>query len=294
MSGPLALFGAGGQLGRELLDLARLRGEAIAGFTRAEADICDGNSVRAALERARPRLIVNAAGYTAVDKAEADAAGAEAGNAAGPRILALAARDAGIPLIHISTDYVFDGSKQGAWIESDPVAPLSVYGASKARGEALARAALPAHIIIRASWVYGFHGTNFLKTMLRLAGERDELRVVADQRGCPTAAIDLAEAILAADHAVSAGAEPWGTYHFAGQGVTTWHGFASEIVDAAALITRKRPLVTAISTADFPAPARRPANSQLDSGAFAAQFGYRAAPWRQRARETVSRLLRGA
>ena len=291
MSGPIALFGAGGQLGQEFLGLARLRGVDVAGFTRAEADIADEDAVQRALGAARPRLVVNAAAWTAVDKAESDPDGARRGNATGPRTLARAAAAAAIPYVHFSTAYVFDGGKPTAWIESDPIAPLGVYGASKAEGEALAREAAPMHVILRTSWVYGVHGANFLKTMLRLARERDELRVVADQRGCPTATLDLAEAILAVDRAITAGAVPWGVWHFAGTGATTWHGFASEIVDAAAPFTGKRPDVTAITTADFPTPARRPANSELDSSRFAAAFGYRAAPWRERAREAVRQLV---
>ncbi len=294
MSGPVALFGAAGQLGREILEFAARRGEAVKGFTRADADICDVDAVRAALEGARPRLVVNAAGWTAVDLAESNPEGARAANATGPGVLARAAAEAGVPLVHVSTDYVFDGAKPGAWIESDPVAPLGVYGATKAEGERLVREAGPRHVILRTSWVYGVHGANFLKTMLRLAGERDELRVVADQHGCPTATADLAEAIFAVDRAIAAGGCPWGTFHFAGTGATTWHGFACEIVEAAAKFTHKRPMVTAIPTADFPTPARRPANSALDSGKFARTFGYVAAPWRQRVRETVRALLREA
>lgn len=294
MSGPIAVFGAGGQLGQEFLGLARQRGIDVAGFTRAEADISDEDAVRRALDAARPRLVVNAAAWTAVDKAESDPEGARRGNATGPAKLARATAAAGVPFVHFSTDYVFDGAKSGPWVETDAIAPLGVYGATKAEGEALVREAAAKHVILRTSWVYGVHGANFLKTMPRLARERDELRVVADQRGCPTATLDLAEAILAIDRAISNGEAPWGVWHFAGTGATTWHGFASEIIDAAAPRIGKRPAVAAITTAEFPTPAKRPANSELDSGKFAKALGYRAAPWQDRAREAVSQLLKPA
>jgi len=291
MKGPILLFGAKGQLGSELTCLAAERGEDIVGLSRAEADIADAAAVEAAIARARPRLIVNAAAYTAVDKAESDIEAAARGNVAGPATLAAAANAASVPLVHISTDYVFDGSKSGAYVEDDPIAPLGVYGRTKAEGETAVRTAAPRHVVIRTAWVYGPHGANFLKTILRLAAERDELRVVADQRGCPTSTRDLAAAVLAVDHAVAGGAGPWGTYHFAGKGATTWHGFACAIVEAQAPLTGKRPPVRAISTSDYPTPARRPANSELDSSRFAKAFGYAAAPWRERASEVVGVLL---
>jgi dTDP-4-dehydrorhamnose reductase len=288
---PILLFGAGGQLGRELSALAAERGIPLVGLTRTEGDITNAAAVAAALQAHRPALVVNAAAYTAVDRAESDTLAAYAVNAEGPAILAEATAAAGVPLLHISTDYVFDGSKPGPYLESDAVTPLGVYGASKAEGEASLRALQPRHVILRTAWVYGIHGANFLKTMLRLAGERDVLRVVADQRGCPTATRDLAEAILAVHAALLAGAEPWGTYHFAGQGETSWHGFAEAIVEAQARFSGRRPVVEAITTADYPLPARRPANSVLDSSRFAATFGYRARPWQERVNEVVASLM---
>lgn len=290
---PILLFGAGGQLGRELTALAAERGVALVALTRAEGDISNAAAVAAALRAHRPGLVVNAAAYTAVDRAESEKLAAFAVNAEGPAILAEATAGAQVPLLHVSTDYVFDGAKSGPYVETDPVAPLGVYGASKSEGEVCIRALQPRHIILRTAWVYGVHGANFLKTMLRLAGERDVLRVVADQRGCPTATHDLAEAILAARAALLAGAEPWGTYHFAGQGETSWHGFASVIVAEQARFTGRHPSVEPITTADYPTPARRPANSVLDSSRFAATFGYRALPWQERVREVVEVLLSG-
>lgn len=194
-------------------------------------------------------------------------------------------------MIHISTDYVFDGSKPSAYREDDPISPLGVYGRSKVAGEDAVRQALDRHLILRTSWVYGAHGTNFLKTMLRLARERSELRVVADQRGCPTATIDIADAILSIAPVLAGGAPVFGTYHFAGSGVTTWHGFAIAIVKAQAAFTGRRPEVVPISTSEYPTVARRPANSELDSTRFASTFGLRAADWQERTRAIVSALL---
>ena len=193
-----------------------------------------------------------------------------------------------MPLVHVSTDYVFDGTKAGPYRECDPIAPLGVYGRTKARGEAAVREAAPKHVILRTAWVYGVYGQNFLKTMLRLARTQDRLRVVADQIGCPTATRDIADAVFAV---ADAAAPSWGTYHVAGSGSTSWHGFAETIVAAAAPILGRQPPVEAIATADYPTPARRPANSQLDSSLFAATFGLRAAPWAQRTREVVATLL---
>ncbi|MCX8252515.1 dTDP-4-dehydrorhamnose reductase subunit, NAD(P)-binding, of dTDP-L-rhamnose synthase [Beijerinckiaceae bacterium RH AL1] len=290
MSGPLLVFGAAGQVGRELMALAAARDAGAIGLTRQEVDICDAAAVEAAVARKKPRLVVNCAAYTAVDKAESepDAALAANGDAAG--VIARAAARHGVPMLHLSTDYVFDGTKAGPYTEDDPIAPLGVYGRTKAAGEAAVREANPRHIILRTAWVYGIHGSNFLKTMLRLAGERDRLRVVADQRGTPTATADIAKAILAVDASIARGDAASGTFHFAGTGETTWHGFAEAIVAAQAEATGKRPPVEAITTADYPTPARRPANSALNSTRFAQAFGYRARPWQDRTIEAIGHL----
>jgi len=200
---------------------------------------------------------------------------------------------ADIPLLHLSTDYVFDGNQSRPYVETDAIAPLCVYGRSKAEGEAAIRGVLECHLILRTSWVYGVYGMNFLKTILRLARERDELRVVSDQRGCPTASVDIADAILCIARLMATRKAVWGTYHFAGQSATTWHGFASEIVDAQAEFTHRRPLVVAISSAEHSTPARRPANSALDSSRFVATFGIRAENWHDRIRELTAVLLTG-
>lgn len=285
------LFGANGQVGREMTALAAERGIDLVARDRAGADITDPVSLARAFKDARPDIVINAAAYTAVDKAESETEAAARVNAAAPGLIAERCAREGVPLVHISTDYVFDGTKTSPYVEADPIAPLGVYGRTKAAGEAAVRAALDKHVILRTSWVYGVHGANFLKTMLRLAKERDRLTIVADQRGCPTATRDIAEALLAVAGAVEAGTVRFGTYHFAGTGATTWHGFAREIIAEAARHTGRTPEVAAITTADYPTPARRPANSELDSSLFERTFRFRAAPWQARVREVVDGLL---
>jgi len=285
-------FGGNGQLGQELARASAAQGMPLVALSRAEADIVDAAAVRAAIVRHKPSVIVNAAAYTKVDLAETETEAARAGNERGPAILAAVCAKADIPLIHVSTDYVFDGTKAGAYVETDPVAPLGAYGRTKAAGEAAVRSAALRHVIIRTSWIYGEFGSNFLKTMLRLAATREELRVVADQRGCPTSSTDLARAVLGIAPRLAAREDVWGTYHFAGDGVTTWHALASRIVAAQAPLTGRSPSVTAITTAEFPTPARRPANSEFDSSKFAQVFGIRARPWGEEVDRTT-RILAG-
>lgn len=288
------VLGAGGQVGRELTRLVWPAGYEIAAFDRSGVDITQSKQVVAAIARERPDIVVNAAAYTAVDRAESECEAAWAGNCAGPANLAAACRAAAIPLIHISTDYVFDGSKAGPYREDDPVAPLGVYGASKEAGERAVRTALPAHVILRTAWVYSAHGHNFVRTMLRLAADRPVLRVVADQHGAPTGAADIAAAIAAIVQRLAAGNRRWGTYHFTGGGETTWHGFAEAIFELAAqhgaFGRGAPPRVEAITTADYPTPARRPANSVLDCGKIAAAFGIAPRPWREALADVIREL----
>jgi dTDP-4-dehydrorhamnose reductase len=292
-AGVILVFGGNGQLGRELSRAAASRGTALQGLSRAEADIADAASVAAALSHWKPEFVVNAAAYTKVDLAETDIEAARRGNEVGPALVAAACSRADVPLVHVSTDYVFDGRKEGAYLESDPVRPLNVYGRTKAAGEEAVRRTLSCHVILRTAWLYGEFGQNFLKTILRLAAQRDELRIVADQRGSPTSARQIAEAILhlapllLRDHSLA------GTYHFAANGVTTWHGFASRVVAVAAPLTGRNPRVTAIATADYPTAAKRPANSHLDCRLFVQRFGFSPRHWTECV-DTTTRALVGA
>ncbi|MBF0529211.1 MAG: dTDP-4-dehydrorhamnose reductase, partial [Deltaproteobacteria bacterium] len=202
-------------------------------------------------------------------------------NVDGPDNLATAGVKFGIPLIHVSTDYVFDGQKNGAYREDDPIAPLGIYGQSKAEGDDKVRNILSRHVIVRTAWFYGVHGHNFVKTILRLAKERETLRIVDDQRGCPTFAGDLASALLTVAKQIESGrTDAWGTYHYCGAGETTWYGFARKIIDlAGSHLTLKAKNIIPITTAEYPTPARRPANSVLDCSKFRRTFGVNQAPW---------------
>ncbi len=236
--------------------------------------------------------IINCGAYTAVDKAESEPMMARAINTAAPARLAAAAARAGIPIVHVSTDYVFPADGQGPWHEDDPVNPVSVYGRAKAEGEDAVRASGARHAIIRTAWVVSADGSNFVKTMLRLGAERDELRVVADQRGCPTHAGDLAE-VLAAITARFTGdpEQPSGTWHCTNSGETTWHGLAERTFATAAASGMKVPgKITAITSAEYPTPARRPSDSRLDCSRLAADFGMVLRPWTEAIDEIVRQL----
>lgn len=287
----ILLFGVEGQLGRELRAAAAAAEIGIAGPTEAEVDIADQAAVVGVIGRSQPELIINAAAYTNVDRAESEPKTAWRVNATGSKVVAEAAARAGVPLIHISTDYVFEGSKTGAYREDDPVAPISVYGRSKAAGEEAVRKSTPYHLILRTAWLYSRYGHNFAKTMIRLALERDELRVVADQFGSPTAAHNLARTIVGIAPRFRDPDAPYGTFHLAGDGVTNWADFADRIIAAQARITGRRPAVVPITTADYPTAARRPQNSALDSARFAATFGLRLGAWQDAVGPTVTAIL---
>ena len=243
-------------------------------------DITRSAAVTAVLARERPDLAINLAAYTAVDRAESEPEAAWSVNCAGAAHVAVACEESATPLIHLSTDYVFDGRKTGAYLEDDAVGPLNVYGRSKEAGERAVRAALAWHVIFRTAWVFGAYGANFVKTMLRLAAERPVLRVVADQRGCPTAAADIAAALIVIAKHIERGEAKWGTYHFVGADATSWHGFAEAIFYLAAPQLAARPQVEAISTDQYPTPARRPMNSVLDCRKIEAAFGILPPSWR--------------
>jgi dTDP-4-dehydrorhamnose reductase len=275
----VVIFGGEGQVGRELARLAWPSGVTATALGRSQCDITDPAAIERALAALRPDILVNAAAYTAVDRAENEPDRAFAINRDGARHLAERAAGRGLPLIHISTDYVFDGSKIGPYLETDPVAPLGIYGSSKQAGEAAIIECLDRHVILRTAWVFGAFGGNFVKTMLRLSADRPELRVVADQIGGPTAAQDIAAAIGTLVGAIERGDGNWGVFHFAGTPPISWHGFATEIIARAAPLPNGRPIVTAITTAEFPTPARRPANSVLDCSKIGRAYGIPAPDW---------------
>lgn len=291
------VVGSTGQLARSLaLAAADHPTLNLVAMGRPSLDLLDRGLLVSALKLARPTIVINAAAYTAVDRAENEQEQASAINCEGAGALAEVTMRFEIPLIHISTDYVFDGRKTGAYLETDAPNPQTVYGRSKLAGEERVAAANPRHLILRTSWVYSAFGSNFVKTMLRLAGERTELRVVADQYGNPTHAGDLASAILqAASQLARKGADGdvWGLYHVAGQGHTTWHGFAQAIVAAAVRYGGKQIPVRAIGTADFPTPAQRPANSRLNCDKFTKVFGLRLPPWTDGVDRCVRQLCAG-
>jgi dTDP-4-dehydrorhamnose reductase len=277
----ILIIGCNGQLGWELCRQGKERGYDLIPLDLPDFDITDKSAVFDTLTRSRADLVVNSAAYTAVDRAESEIDIAFAVNRDGPSCLALACAEVHIPLIHISTDYVFDGCKNRAYLETDLVAPVGIYGKSKGEGEEKVKHNLKEHIIIRTSWLYGVHGNNFVKTMLRLGREREELRVVDDQHGCPTFAADLAEAILTIVSLIERGENiSWGTYHYCGGGSTTWYGFASKIFEMAkGYDTLKLKKVIPITTSEYPTPAKRPANSIMDCTLLERNFGITPKAW---------------
>jgi dTDP-4-dehydrorhamnose reductase len=284
----ILVCGAAGQVGHELVSRAGAR--ALTGLDRKALDITDAAAVGTAFDTFRPRVVINAAAYTAVDKAETETAAAFAINRDAPRILAQACRDRGIPLLHLSTDYVFDGSSAEPYTEDAPTAPLGAYGLSKWEGEQAIRQVLREHLIIRVAWVFGAHGNNFVRTMLRLGRDRPKLSVVADQHGAPTHAGSIAEMLLTlADRILAGESLPWGTYHYTGEPETTWHGFALAIFSEAQArgLLEQPPAVQAITTAEYPTPARRPAHSALDGQNAFKHLGIRREPWIKGLREVL-------
>ena len=278
----IAIAGSTGQVAQALMRQAATRAVTTHAFGRPRLELADAGSITAMLDETKPRLVINAAAYTAVDKAESEPALAHAINAHGPAALAKACAERGIPLIHISSDYVFDGTKTTPYLEDDTISPLGVYGRSKADGEDAVRRNNPQHLIVRTSWVYGPDGANFLRTMLRLGAEREEIGVVGDQHGAPTRADDLAAALLDISETFLNKPQDmgWGTYHLAGGGQTTWHGFAAEIFKQAAAKGHKVPRLRPIATSEYPTPAKRPAYSVLDQSKIIKSFGIRMPDWR--------------
>lgn len=292
----ILVTGKNGQVGFELQRALAPLGDIIA-IDRSECDLTDLDALRAFVAQVQPDVIVNPAAYTAVDKAESDADVAYVINRDAVRVMGEEAARLSALVIHFSTDYVFDGAKDGSYREDDATDPQSVYGASKLAGELALAEANPRHLILRTSWVVGAHGGNFAKTMLRLAGERERLSVVGDQHGAPTSAALLADvtAHLVRDYLHVQGEMAFGTYHVTGGGETTWYDYARFVLSEA--IAAGKPLkagpdaVAPLATKDYPTPAQRPANSRLDTSLFQATFGLHLPHWHQSVRHVLQQIF---
>lgn len=285
----LLLTGSTGQVGRMILAIAPPAFR-IAAPPRAELDLTQPQTFAPFLD-AGPDVVINAGAYTAVDRAESERDLAFAVNRDAAAALAQQCAARGIPLIHFSTDYVFDGSKKGAYVETDATAPLSVYGRSKLEGETAVRALNERHVILRCSWIFGPHGHNFVRSIVARAARGEALRVVNDQRGCPTATSSIAKAILAVARRIAAGGEAvWGTYHYAGQPAVTWFEFAEAIVAEARRWVPATPKIAAIRSEEYVAAAARPANSVLDCAAFTRRFDLAPESWRIPLMESVASI----
>lgn len=289
----ILVTGGAGQLATAL---AQAGGARVRRVGRPEFDFDQPETIGAVFRAAAPKLVVNAAAWTAVDAAEKEPEAAMRANRDGPAALARLCAAAGVPLVHVSTDYVFDGDKGSPYVETDATHPTAVYGATKLAGEEAVLAACPQAVVLRTSWVYSTTGKNFVRTMLGAAQKMDRLRVVADQTGCPTSARELARAILAVADRLQHGwqTEYGGVFHAAGSGSTTWHGLAEAVFAAAGPYGHKVPAVDAIATADWPTPARRPPDSRLDCGKLEAVFGVRQPEWRVSVGQVVDELLGAA
>jgi len=289
----LVVTGREGQVVSSLLEAGQLAGVDVIAIGRPQLDLANPDTVIEAITAARPDVVVSAAAYTAVDQAEDEPDLAFRVNAVGAGKVAQAAARLGVPVIHLSTDYVFDGSASGSYVETDATAPASVYGATKLAGEQAVAAANPRNLILRTAWVYSPFGKNFVKTMLRLAADRDEISVVADQWGNPTSALDIADAILHAAATLHRNKDfaAFGIYHLAGTGEANWSGFARHILDTSRVSGGPSARVRDITTTDYPTKARRPANSRLSSAKFASAFGWSAPDWRLATEAVVRRVL---
>ncbi|RVD38865.1 MAG: dTDP-4-dehydrorhamnose reductase [Mesorhizobium sp.] len=290
----LVVTGREGQVVASLLEAGRgLEGVEVVAVGRPRLDLAQPDTVFDALAASRPDVVVSAAAYTAVDQAEDEKEMAFAVNATGAGAVAGAAARLGVPIIHLSTDYVFDGTKDGAYVETDATAPLNAYGASKLAGEQAVAAANPRHLILRTAWLYSPFGRNFVETMLRLARDRDEIAVVADQWGNPTSAFDIAAAILHAAARLDRDRDfdDFGIYHLTGAGEANWSGFARQILEMSRAHGGPHARVRDIATGDYPTKARRPQNSRLSTARFGSTFAWQAPDWRLSAQRVVSRLL---
>lgn len=285
------ITGGEGQLGLSLQDLTWPDGVRLHAPSRQDLDIVSADSVATIFTKQAYACVINCAAYTAVDRAETEVAQAFAVNALGPALLADATRAAGIPMLQVSTDYVFDGSQDGFYREDAATCPISVYGASKLAGELATRMGNPRSAVLRTAWVVSPHRSNFLKTMLRLAQDRDRLDVVADQTGCPTSAKDIAQALQTmALRLMDDDQAPAGVFHFVNAGSTTWAGLARHIFAAAERHLSSVPSIHDITTAGYPTPARRPANSRLDCSAIGQAYGIQPRPWQAAITEIVEEV----
>lgn len=288
----ILVTGAGGQLGIELTRAALPTGWEVVALDRARLDLTDLGAIAAKVAEQRWSAVINGAAYTAVDRAEIEQVDAWRVNALAPAAFAAACAKAEIPLVQVSTDYVFGGDKAGAWEVDDPVAPLGVYGASKLGGELAVRTSTARAAIVRTAWVVSANGNNFVKTMLRAGAERDTLRVVGDQTGSPTGAADLAQALLTIAMRLAEDAEaPTGTFHFSNAGAVTWAGFAAEIFRLSALRGGPSARIEPIATADYPTLARRPANSLLSHTAIEKAYRIVPRPWQQALGDILDELI---
>ena len=290
----LLVTGREGQVARSLVERGQPLGHHVVTVGRPELDLTsEASAIQASIKSVKPDVIVSAAAYTAVDKAESERDLAFQINATAAEAIAAAAKRLSVPLVHLSTDYVFDGSKAGAYVESDPTGPTGVYGASKLAGERAILAAYENCAILRTAWVYSPFGANFAKTMLRLAGDRDEVGVVADQRGNPTSALDIADGVLAVASSLLSSDEPGlrGVFHMTADGEASWAEFAEHIFDVSAKVGGPSAAVRRIGTADYPTPARRPANSRLDCAKLAFAHGVRLPDWRTSTTQVIERLI---
>lgn len=287
------ITGADGQLGRELIRQGHVFNIELWAFKRQELDITQPNQIDKIIGKASPSLVVNAAAYTNVDKAETEADLAFAVNKIAPGYLARCCAERNIALIHISSDYVFDGIKGKPYHETDPIAPLGIYGQSKAEGEVAIRSGLKNHIILRTSWLYSVYRSNFVKTMLDLGTKKKVIPVVNDQFGSPTSATDLAETVLTIAAKIGDAADlDWGTYHYCGNGITSWHGLATEVLKLASSYVRlQTKRVDAITTAEYPTLAKRPPYSALDCSRIKKVFGIEPKPWQQSLKHTIDRIF---
>ncbi|MFI3905687.1 dTDP-4-dehydrorhamnose reductase [Ochrobactrum sp. S1502_03] len=290
----IVVTGREGQIVQSLLEKASQRPDLeVIALGRPELDLTKPESVRSAIEAIKPDLVVSAAAYTAVDLAEDEPELAFAVNATGAEAVAEAAKTCSVPVIHLSTDYVFAGDADEPYVETDSTGSRSIYGGSKLEGERLVAQANPRHIILRTAWVYSPFGKNFVKTMLKLAETRDALSVVSDQEGNPTSALDIADAIIhVADHLTTVpDFSAYGVYHLVGTGEANWSGFARAIFDESARLGGPTAAVTDIATADYPTKAVRPANSRLSTAKFQKVFNWSAPHWQSSLRDVVAKLV---